>query len=138
MDQTRLLHGVYVKHSGRDLKFTMYQHYALEHFIHEGFTADDMELVCKFLNNELKGPNRMRLTLACLKFANLVENIPAFQDHLALAKAVERVRKPDTGREAVLKATGRKSELEGKERSAAEVLAGMEALRKFKEATKDL
>ena len=103
MPQCEAVHSLYVIHSGMDVKFTIHHMFAWEMFLHD-FNEADVVMVAKFLRSEIRRPGS-KMTLACLKFRNLIEDLPAFADHRAMAlasatiKAKERARGPATASE---------------------------------------
>jgi hypothetical protein len=104
-EQTRAIHAAYVKSSGMEIPYSIHYHYAWERFMQD-FTESDVVLVCHYLRKEMRSP-KSKLTMACLKFRNLVEDLPAFADHRAMAIASARRPVVDLGKAQVLKATHR-------------------------------
>lgn len=124
------LHAVYVKASGMDVRYMLHHEYAWGCFMKEGFTADDLKMVCAYLRAQIKD-GRRKLTLSSLRFENLIENLPKFADHRAEAKAALRL-KPETPRQRALQAIGRAEEGPAQTvRSAAQILAGIKAREEF-------
>lgn len=104
-----------------DIKYTTYHGFAWERFLAEGFTDVDLRLVCGYLRREIRS-GKSKLTMASLKFRNLIEDLPAFADHRAIALACARkaVAAPDKAR--VLRATGRE---ESPPQAKPEAVAGL-------------
>lgn len=67
-------------------------------FLHAGFTADDIRIVCKHLRKEIAEGRRMP---GALRFRNLVEQLDYFEEELGMAKAALRKPQP-TAKDKVL------------------------------------
>ncbi len=92
----KITHAIYVLNSGMDIAYTMHHGYAWERFLQD-FTQDDLALVCKFLRTDIRRPGS-KTTLAALKFRNLIEDLPAFADHRAMALASATIRAKERAR----------------------------------------
>jgi hypothetical protein len=118
------LHNCYVCLSGMDIKMSMSHRFMWEQFVHAGFNKDDLELVIKFIQREIRDGNR---TVAALKFKSLIEDTVKFSDDLAVARIskakLDRQQKPHVNKWLFNK----------KPRSAAEVLEDDRAFRAFKD-----
>ena len=125
------LHATYCRMSGMDdLPLTLNRMSHWEAYCNLGYTQDDLRLVIEMLRRKIKtGPN----TMSCLRFNNLIVDIERFQEELSLARAKAREPKREPDKESVLKATGRPTHYDKPTRTAAQVLADQEALKKFRE-----
>src|SRR5215831_5817617 len=84
----------------------MQRHYGWEMF-RARFTADDLALVCRELRKRVKDGKR---NIASLAFRFLVLDLDSFEELLAECRAVQRKPFTDSGKAAVLRATGRPDE----------------------------
>jgi len=116
------LHDLYVKLSGMEIKFTSYHLYVWERWLHDGFTREDLELTCKYLNREIKAGNRKRP--AVFKFIGFIQDTAKFADELAAARSDQRERQahPNPAREQALREAGIAIPERETVRSAADIL----------------
>lgn len=106
------LHAIYCRESGHIVHFrtgpadTRCERAWIE--FAKVFTETDLVLVLRTLRRGVKSGERKP---GCLRFSNLIERLDLFDEELAMARASERnARRPETNREAVLRATGRNGE----------------------------
>lgn len=109
---TQSLHEAYVRLTGRDLTTLDYikeQAWFIwsTYRKHEPFTVADLELVVRFLKEQIRKGERKP---ACLKFRNLIAQPDWFEDDLQDARAYFRKPKPNPSKASVLAATGRPTE----------------------------
>lgn len=123
------LHSTYSLLSRMDIKFTTHHRFAWERWAFDGYTAQDLELVIKYLWRNQKP--RGAFTPAAFRFQSLIEDLPRFADNLALARAEARAPKHDD-RASVLEATGRPGRPQKPARSIGDVIAGEKAFEDFK------
>lgn len=101
------LHELYCSVTGLQLKFTMAFNYYWEVWIGEGFTADDLICVIRYLQRRVKSGQRK---IESLRFRSLIQNTEWFADELSMARADARNPRPSRGLREVLRATGRPAE----------------------------
>ncbi len=123
------LHESYCFHTKRPLPITSKHLWAWEIWKAKGFTVDDLKIVVAHIN-KLIGEKRRRPE--SFRFHNLIEDTDRFSEDLCEAKASNRVTRYDSGKQSVLKATGRPTDPPPRPvRTAADILAGDEAFKKF-------
>lgn len=133
--QTRILHSAYQRLTGLDLPYTMRGHFMWENWSANGFGSEDLRLVVAHIKTFYR--EAPKIMAVSLRFSKLIGDTETFSELLAEAKARGRVR-PETNRQAVLRATGRKSEEDPPVRSAAQVMRDEAAFQRFREATRGL
>lgn len=116
--------------TGLNLELTMQRIYTWEAWTTHGWTREDLRVCIRYLKGRIR--ERVRQP-ECLKFRNLIERPDIFEEELSMAHALSRRPKPNPEKDATLKGTGRQESAAPLARSAAEIMAGDEALRKFKE-----
>lgn len=126
-EPTHQLHQQYQHCTGLSIPFTMQLHYRLEHWMVQGGTAADMELVVRYLKRRIRQGKR---PMESLLPRNLFSDYSNFLEDLSMARADSRP-KPDPAREAVLAATGRTIPVQPA-KPVADILAGCAALAEFR------
>lgn len=105
---TDQLHALFCRLTGKDLTLDyqkrQWWHVWLKYRECEPFTEADLELVIRFLRNEIKKGERKP---ACLKFRNMICNPDYFEDDLQDARGWARRPVVDSGKASLLRATGR-------------------------------
>lgn len=128
VQQTEELHNIYCRLTGLQIKYSMYSHWIFERFLAEGFTRDDLELTIRYVNRLIKQGQRK---IEAFKLRYFIEDLAGFADNLAIARATSRIKPLCANKVAVLKATGRIEQDEDGVKSAAQVIAGDEALKEL-------
>lgn len=133
----RELHQIYMTETGLPNPFTMAKQFAWEAWMLHGYEVAELKMVIALLKKKISLGQKWDSALA---FRNLIENEENFAEALAeaIARDRERAIMPHAGRASVLRATGReeRSVPIPIARSAADILRGNEALKKFL-ATRD-
>jgi hypothetical protein len=130
------LHSIYQMLTGLSVPLSVGMHYAWGCWLLKGWNEDDLRLTIEFLRRKIKAG---RKTLACFRFSSFIGNTDFFAEDLAEARALARNPVVDTGRAQALHSTGRAYEApQAKVRSAAQVMAGNEALKKLLELRDNL
>lgn len=123
------LHDEYARLTGLVVPLTLPRIYAWEAWIASKHTAADLALVVGHLRTKIHDRGRL---MGALSFHRLIEMLDWFDEDLAEARALARRHRVPPNREAVLRATGRKSEPPPTPaRSVGEILAAEAALRRF-------
>lgn len=120
------IHSLYCQLTGRDLPLQMPHHFMWNAWKAKGYTEADLRLVVAHIQGLIKAKRRYPESL---RLYNLVGNLDRWAEDLVEARALARIPKPDRGKESVLKATGREVTHEKPARTAAQVMAGDEALK---------
>lgn len=98
-----LLHSCWCKLTGQNLRMNSLfdtRRLAWQHFAAAGHTVHELETVVLHLKNGIRDGNRLP---GCLRFSNLIENVPGFEEELELARAEKRNTKPaPSAKEAVI------------------------------------
>ena len=98
------LHKLYCQLTGLILRLDMDRERMWFEWCRRGFTADDLCAVIAHIRQGIKTGKR---NPGALKFSNLIGNLDYFEEDLALIRATRRTPRPELGRAAVLRATGR-------------------------------
>lgn len=100
------LHALYVRLTGMDVRLDMQREHIWWEWTRRGFVEADLQMVVAHLRRGIKAQRRQP---GALKFSNLIGQPDFFEEDLAEAKAAARVfaSRPDEGREAALRASGR-------------------------------
>lgn len=94
----RAIHATHVRCTGLESTYLVHEG-SLFLYREAGYTADDMEMVLKYLKRE-NGRNTFKINVA---FGRLISDLQRFDDFRALARGVLRnTVKPATPREVVL------------------------------------
>jgi hypothetical protein len=139
IEQTQFLHKLYCGVTDQDIPFSMARHYVYERFMAAGYDKAELEVVVRYIKRKIKAGARYPESLM---FRNLIQNIDRFAEDLSMARGEERAIKDrqDTPRKEILRAAN--INLDPKRdntvRSAAQVLAGMEALKKLRQLKETL
>ena len=119
------VHSTYCKLTGRGMPLGISEHLRWNAWKARGWTDADLELVIRHIQSLMAAKRRYPESL---RLYNLIDP-DRFQEDLVEARALARIPKPDRGKESVLKATGREVTHEKPARTAAQVMAGDEALK---------
>jgi len=96
------IHKVYCDATGQQIRLAYDRERFWAVFIADGFTAEDVALVCRYLVKAIKAGDR---NPGSIRFRNLIERPDLFEEELALAKAAQRNFKPEpTNRDRVIQA----------------------------------
>lgn len=127
-DPIRVLHDAYCRMARCQLTLTMDRLYYWSDFKAKGFTVDDLSLVIRYLDSEIRTGRRFE---GSKKFSNLIQRLDMFEEELSLANGwSSRISKKavNTARNRVLQqfspVVGGQP-LKGNVRSVAEVIAAM-------------
>lgn len=126
--QIRYLHSEYVRLTGLDIRLTMPRIFQWESWAANGFNQAHLEMVVKHLKRRI--PDAQRQARA-FRFEWFIGRPETFGEDLAEAKALHRAPSTNTDRESVLRVTGRPTATKDNVRSAADILAGENALREL-------
>lgn len=126
----KALHQAYVTATGLKLEFTFQRLHAWELWKARGWCHADLLLVVTFLRQGIKDGRKWG---SSLNFRSLIENMDAFEEHLAEARARGRIPKMDPGKREVLRATARLEPIKSRPRSVEQVMRDETAFRQFKE-----
>jgi hypothetical protein len=130
MNGIQELHRLYVELTGMALRLDMAREQEWVTWIQAGHTAEDLRLVVAHLKRGIREGERRP---GALKFRNLIGQVDYFEEDLAMAKALARKAHVDSGRAAVLRATGRPAAAPSQEaRQVGDVMAAEKAFEDFK------
>ena len=91
MSEIEKLHSLYNGLTGFNLSMRYDRERAWYEYLKAGFTTNDLQLVILHLKAGIKRKERHS---GCLKFSNLCEHLPFFEEELELAKNSKLLTKP--------------------------------------------
>lgn len=128
-------HAVYVQTTGLPLRYQAYYHERVWYEFAKEFTQDDLKLVVAYLKRLYRDPEKAGIRKAILRFSHLIERGDRFNEYLAEARAVGRV-KPPSARDRILAASGRPQSQPDACATAAEILQRQEFLKLLAQSRK--
>lgn len=107
MTKIEELHEAYCEDTRLLVKCTMFRLLAWEAWQKQGFTLDDLHVVCRGLRRAVDNSKR---TIGCMSFHLLICDLEYFEERLAEYRSYQRKPKFAPGKADVLKATKRPDE----------------------------
>ncbi len=96
------LHRIYCQETGLQIEYGKYNRERdWYEFDKEGFNDMDLRQVISYLKHQIKA-NKWHP--GCLNFSNIIQYLPKFEEHLAMAQAYWRNNHVQTNRENIIKA----------------------------------
>jgi hypothetical protein len=121
--QTREVHELYVRLTKVPHRYTMSSHFAIESWLADGYTADDLTAVVGYIWRRIKAGKRERESF---KFAVLFGDRGKWDDDLSMARseslAASKTVAMPSGRAAVMRSAGFQTTVDAPAKSAEQLL----------------